>query len=541
MTSGEEKSSLPAVAVLEAFAAIGAGLAMDDALQRIVRTAASLADAQYAALGVLDPSGDHLARFITIGVDDELRSRIGELPHGRGVLGLLIKEPTAIRLHDIGEHLASFGFPADHPPMRTFLGVPISVAGQAFGNLYLTEKRGGGDFTAEDEKVVLALAAAAGLVVQNARLFEQVRRRQRELEAASEVTTRLLAGAPTAEVFPLLVGHARDLAQADIAVLALPRADGSLQVRAASGDAAQELLGMTIPPESMSAEVMHAGVATAVRDARTDTRLWPGLLTGIGVGPALFVPLGGAEALGTLVVGLIGDRPEFGEDVVRIVSSFAAQAALAMRLGAAAADREQLAVYGDRDRIARDLHDLVIQRLFATGMALEGALRSIQPESAADRVRRAVDDLDETIKEIRTTIFALQAPAPEAGEGLRAAILQALRAATPAMGFDPHVEFVGAVDALVPPNVSEQLLAVLREALSNAARHAKASRVEVSVRADSEAVELVVRDDGVGLPETGRRSGLANLARRAADLGGRFDASRSPEGGTVVTWRVPLR
>jgi signal transduction histidine kinase len=244
--------------------------------------------------------------------------------------------------------------------------------------------------------------------------------------------------------------------------------------------------------------------------------------------------------MGVLVVTNRIGAPGFADDVVRLVESFAGQAAIALRLSAAAADREQLAVLGDRDRIARDLHDLVIQRLFATGMALEGALRSMQPEAAAERVRRSVDDLDATIKEIRSTIFALQSPAPQAGEGLRTAINQAVQTAAESLGFSPRVTFGGAIDSLVPSNIGEQLIAVLREALSNAARHAEASAVDIEVDADPSRVVLLVRDDGRGISENGRRSGLANLAARARDLGGSFDARAGSGGGTVIEWSVPL-
>jgi signal transduction histidine kinase len=252
------------------------------------------------------------------------------------------------------------------------------------------------------------------------------------------------------------------------------------------------------------------------------------------------VPLGTADdAFGTLVVTNRIGSPPFSDETRGLVETFAAQAALALRLGTAAHDREQLAVLGDRDRIARDLHDLVIQRLFATGMALEGALRNMEPPAAADRVRRSVDDLDATIKEIRTAIFALQAPAPQAGEGVRAAVSQVIRQTVESLGFEPRLVFTGPVDTLVPSGIAEQLLAVLREALSNAARHADATAVEVEVQAGPTQVALIVRDDGRGLPESGRRSGLANLATRARDVGGSFEARRGESGGTVIEWRAP--
>ena len=529
-------------ALLQAVVSIGSHLDLSEVLHRIVETAAELAGAQYAALGVLDPGGEsRLSQFLTVGIDDDLRAEIGDLPHGRGVLGVLITEPRAIRLANLADHPASYGFPPGHPPMHTFLGVPISVRGEAFGNLYLTEKKGGGEFTEADEQVVLALASAAGLAIQNARLYQDAQRRQQWLEAASAIQTRLLGGARAADVLPDLVAAARHLADAEVAFLALPVGDGTLRVEAADGAGADALRDGIIIENSLAVAVMREGEPANVPDALTDPRIWPDLLQAVGVGPALYVPLGSAgDALGTLVVARLVDSPAFGHETLRLVESFAVQAAIALRLGAAAADREQLAIFGDRDRIARDLHDLVIQRLFATGMSLEGAIRGMEPAEKVDRVRQAVDDLDATIKEIRTSIFALQNPAPHAGEGLRLAVLHAVENARTPLGFEPEVIFRGPVDALVPSSIAEQLLAVLRETLSNIARHAAASSARVEVAADSEHVELVVGDDGKGLPADGRRSGLANLSRRASDLGGEFNAEAQPAGGTTVTWRVPL-
>ena len=529
-------------ALLQAVVSIGSQLDLTEVLDRIVETAVELADARYGALGVLDPGGEsRLSQFVTVGIDEDEREKIGDLPHGRGVLGVLIKEPRAIRLTDLAEHPASYGFPPNHPPMHTFLGVPISVRGEAFGNLYLTEKRGGGEFTEADEQVVLALASAAGLAVQNARLYEQAQHRQQWLEAASAIQTRLLAGTPPAEVMPDLVASARQLADADLGYLALPGPNGTVRVEAADGAGADSLRAGTLGPESIAARVMREGTALSLLDARTEPGVWPALLEAAEIGPVLYLPLATAEsALGTLVVARLAGRPEFGAETLRLVDTFAGQAAIAVRLGVAAADREQVAVLSDRDRIARDLHDLVIQRLFATGMALEGAVRGMEPPDKAERVRQAVDDLDATIKEIRTSIFALQQPAPHAGEGVRQAVLQAVSAARSTLGFDADVVFHGPVDTLVPSGVAEQMLAVLREALSNVARHAAATATSVAISADPDMVELIVTDNGKGLPASGRRSGLANLARRAADLGGEFSAEAVADGGTRVRWCVPL-
>ncbi|MDQ1698735.1 MAG: hypothetical protein QOG34_598 [Frankiaceae bacterium] len=530
-------------ALLRAVVTIGSHLDLSTVLRSIAETAAVLADAQYAALGVVDPSAEvRLSEFITVGIDEQARAVIGDLPHGRGVLGLLIREPRAIRLANLSDHPSSYGFPPGHPPMSTFLGVPITIRGEVFGNLYLTEKRGGGEFSEADEQVVIALASAAGLAIQNARLYEQGQRRQQWLEATASIQSRLLAGVAPSNVFADVVAAARELAVADVAYLALPVGDGTLRVAAADGKGSADLQGRAIPEESLTAAVTRDATPAAVTDARADARVWPGLLDAADIGPALYVPLGAAAgAVGTLVVARLAGGAAFTDDVLRLVDTFAGQAALALRLGAAAVDREKVAILSDRDRIARDLHDLVIQRLFATGMSLQGAVRSIQPAEIGARVQRAVDDLDETIKEIRTSIFALQNPAPHAGEGVRAAVLTAIKAAAAGpLGFEPQVDFEGPVDTLVPAQTAEQMLAVCREALSNIARHAQASSATVRVTADPEHVELVVSDNGVGIADGAATSGLANLHSRATDLGGEFSVTGRPGGGTTVRWRVPL-
>jgi signal transduction histidine kinase len=529
--------------LLQAVVAIGSHLDIAAVLREIVTTAADVADAQYAAIGVLDPQCERrLSQFVTVGLDDDQKELIGELPSGHGVLGLLIDDPRPIRLADIEHHPSSYGFPPNHPPMHSFLGVPVLIRGEVYGNLYLTEKRGGGEFTAADERLVMALATAAGLAVQNARLYEQAERRQQWLEVSRDITTMLLGGSSPADVFPQLIACVREVADADSAFLVLRLADGSLRAEVADGVGAEQIRGIVLPEQSMSARVMDGNVTIAVSDARTDDRIWQTIIEEAGAGPALFVPLGTAEStVGTLVVTNRQGRPSFPQDTITLIESIAGQAAVALRLGAVAKDREQLAVLGDRDRIARDLHDLVIQRLFATGMSLEGALRGMQPAPAAERVHRAVDDLDATIKEIRSTIFALQSPAPFAGEGLRTAIQHASRSASSALGYVPHVRIDGPLDAVVPQAVGEQLLAVLREALSNAARHANATAVAVSVEVTDQDVTLTVQDNGIGLAPEGRRSGLANLARRATDLGGEFEARAvKDDSGTLVEWRVPL-
>ena len=361
--------------LLDAVLLIGSDLSLPVVLRRIAEEACELVDCRYGALGVLDEAGVQLSEFVTVGVDAATRAEIGELPKGRGILGLLIVEPEPLRLDRIGDHPDSYGFPPGHPPMESFLGVPITVRGKVFGNLYLTDKRSEPSFSDEDEAVAIALARAAAIAIENARLNERM---------------------------------------------------------------------------------------------------------------------------------------------------------------------NEMAVVADRERIARDLHDTVIQRLFATGLTLQTALPFVQAPRVGERIQQAIEDLDETIRQIRTSIFALEHRADTTT--LRSEILSLTERATAALGFEPQVRFSGAIDARVSEEVGTQLLAVLEEALSNAARHAAATQVDVTVDAGNDLVLRVV-DNGRGLPEVLREGGhgVENIAERGRLLGGSGEVKPAAGGGTVVEWRVPLQ
>jgi signal transduction histidine kinase len=366
--------------LLDAVLSVGSDLDLPAILDRITRAAVDLVDARYGALGVLDESRTRLAQFITIGIDDETKAAIGHLPEGHGILGLLIVDARPIRLPDLHEHPDSYGFPRHHPPMRSFLGVPIRVRGEVFGNLYLTDKTSAEVFTDVDEELVVGLAAAAGVAIDNARL--------------------------------------------------------------------------------------HARV-------------------------------------------------------------------------------QELALVDDRARIARDLHDTVIQRLFATGLSLQGAAALIRtdPTRASTRVESAVDDLDSTVKQIRSAIFALEpAVGGPATSGIRSRVLELVNELTPTLGAEPTVLFDGPVDTATPDHLVGDVLATLREALSNVARHAKADHVEVRVRSNDGHLLLDVSDDGIGPPgpEEPRGRGLDNMAARARRLGGSLDLGAGEPRGTVLRWRIPV-
>ena len=536
--------------LLEAVVAIGSGLDLESTLRRIVEAAVGLVDANYGALGVIadDGGGKRLAEFIPVGLSQDEIARIHHWPEGRGLLGLLIDDPRPLRLADIATHPASSGFPDGHPPMRSFLGVPVRVRDEVFGNLYLTDKRGGGEFTEDDEAVLVALGAAAGVAVENARLYDAARRQQRWIAASAEVTTQLLSGSEPGEVLAGVTRQARELSGADLAVLALPGEEHrGLTITYADGDGADEARGLVLPAgQSLSGQVLTTGEPVTSEDFATDERAARAARGAMSqIGPAVVFPLGASgNVRGVLTVGRRHGAPPFPQAQADVVASFAAQAAVALELDASRAEAERLSLYEDRERIARDLHDLVIQRLYATGMSLESTMPMITRPEVASRVTNAVDAMDETIKEIRATIFALQSRDARSGPDLRGEIVALVDEMTDMLGFAPSLRLGSGLGGGISPEAAEQALAALREALSNAARHANASRVDVTVDAGPDAMLTVqVTDNGTGIPAGGRRSGLRNLADRAEKLGGELSLEPAdpgaPEPGTRLEWRVP--
>lgn len=534
--------------LLEAMRSVGAGLELHTTLDRICETAAELADAHYAAIGVVSEDGKGLSDFVYVGIGEETAERIGRLPDGhKGLLGALIHQPETLRLADLSADPRSCGFPAHHPPMRNFLGVPIRVQGEIFGNLYLTEKRNGADFNEYDVHMVRVLATEAGIAIGNARLYEAAMQRERWIDGSVAVTTALLSGSDAEEALAVVAEQARHLADSAAGIVLLPEDEGGMEIVAVSSDEPSGMLGMVIPPESRIITDLLAGDAVFLDDAATDPRVMTDLARGYG--PVMMLPLqSDGRVMGTLVTPRARGARPFSETERTLATQFASQAALALMMAEAQRDRERLAVYEDRDRIARDLHDLVIQRLFATGMMLESAQRrSVVPEVQTG-VGKAVDELDVTIQEIRTAIFALQQGPAEAPSGLRTRVLREINMAAVPLGFKPSHHFVGPVDTVVGELTGKNLIAALREALSNAFRHARADRIDVVVDATvilpdgQQGARLTVSDDGVGIAEGGRRSGLKNLKRRAESLGG--DSWYGPGigedgGGTAVVWQAP--
>lgn len=532
--------------LLEAVLSVGRGLDLPHVLRSIVEAAVVLVDAEYGALGVI---GDDrkLSAFLTVGIDEEQRKRIGDLPSGHGILGELIRHPKPLRLPELSEHTASYGIPPNHPPMHSFLGVPIRVREKVFGNLYLTEKRGAREFDAEDEAVLSTLAVAAGVAIENARLYEEARLRERWLRASSEVTSTLLSGAPTTEVLRLIVEQAREIVSADVGMIAESVAGAEeLRPALAVGTDVERRGGLVLSTENefiaaaLASEqpVVSADIGSDVRTGEDEPQ-WSGL------GPVVAVPLGaGGKARGVLLLGRAAGSTPFTDADTRPLLGFAGQAALALELAERRRDAEQITLLQDHDRIARDLHDLAIQRLFAAGMTLQSTQRFVDHPEALSRLSRTVDDLDDTIKIIRSTIFGLRTHGgPKAESGLRSRVFEAVKASATSFGFAPALRIEGLVDTDVPADVADHALAVLGEALSNAARHSGARTVDVHLHLARGELTLTVTDDGCGLPDDGdARSGLRNMEERALALGGTLELGTGAEDcGTRLVWRVPVR
>lgn len=499
--------------LLDAVVAVGAGLELEGTLNRIVRTAVELVDARYGALGVVGADQQELlSEFVYVGADDERRR------------GVVIENP-----HPTGEL-------ADQPE-HSVLGAPIRVRGEVFGNLYLTEKRGdSGDFTEDDEIVLKGLAAAAGVAVENARLFEESLLRERFMAASREVNSHLLGGGSSQDALVLIARRACELSGADCALLLL--SDGAnVVVRAAAGEGGAEMIGTTLPVrEPLVATMFEMRGPEMIADLSTIVpTTW-----GPSFGPAVAVPLrAGNIVTGVLLAMRNRGGMRFPREHVPLLASFADQAAFALELAEKHRAQRQLDVHADRDRIAGDLHDHVIQRLFATGMSLQGTVRRITDPTVRRRVSRAVEQLDETVREIRTSIFDLHTTGTDGSASLRRRMLDIVEELSVDADVTPSVRISGAVDTLVPENLAAHATAVLREAVSNAIRHSHAGSIVVTVEAGVDFIIDVV-DDGIGMPPGVARSGLLGVERRAGKCGGMAVVVPGPEGGTRLTWRAPL-
>ena len=531
--------------LLDAVVDLSTDLDLQRVLRRITVAACDLAGARYGALGVLG-TGDRLAEFITHGVSDDERLRIGPPPRGHGVLGLLIAEPHPIRLPHIGDHPGSYGFPPNHPPMDSFLGVPIRVHDRIYGNLYLSEKIGADEFTEQDEQIVGALAAAAGVAIDNARLYELTDRRRQWLQATMEISHVLLGQVDREEALQLIARKTREVSGCDVAVVLLEDEDtGDLVVEVVEGSDAETAIGSRMPvrEDGLLSSVLRSGYPIVVDDLAKEaqsgaTDLSQAIVDDLAY--TVLVPLSSPTGgRGVLLVSRQRDtlKPEGFFDV-ELIATFAHQTGLALDRVRAQEDRELVAVLEDRDRIARDLHDLVIQRLFATGLQLQGMSRLVPRPEIQERITAVTDDLDATIRDIRATIFQLQHRGDR--NDLRADIRRLAQEYAPSFGFAPRVDLRGPVNSAVSSRIRSQLLAVVRESLSNAARHAQASAVQVNINVLNGRAVVLVTDDGVGTGELKRESGLRNIRERAEGLGGSLELRPNEPSGTIVEWSVPL-
>lgn len=532
--------------LFEALLAVSSGLELEDTLRKIVTVAIRLVDARYGALGVLGADG-MMTEFVNVGIDEETQKLIGPLPTGHGVLGVVIEQGRPLRLDDIAQHPASIGFPAHHPPMRTFIGIPIQARGKVFGRLYLTEKVNGLGFTEDDEALLSVLANTAGIAVDNARLYQETHDRQRWLEAVIEIIATLLEGTDATEVLPLIASRAAELADADYAMIARPEDPNvapsnsdMLRVTVCAGPDADAMIGRRIPvSRSTSGAVFRDHVPRNVPSLAFD--LAEGL--GIAFGPSLVVPLrAGDSTVGVLLALRAPGAAVFDDQHLQVVSSFADQAALALQRADSQADRRTLGVLADRDRIARDLHDHVIQRLFAVGLAMQATHRraeasvSAPAPAVAERLSDHIDQLHEVVQEIRTAIFDLHSDVT-GGRGLRPRLENAIAELTRDTTIRTTVRIAGPLEIL-PLGLAGHVEAVVREAVSNAVRHAQASELWVTVSVDDNVLVDVV-DNGIGLPQTMTRSGLRNLDERARASDGYCVLDRAADGGTRVLWTAP--
>ena len=498
-------------------------------LKRIVEAAVELVGARYGALGVIGPDGS-LEQFIHVGMAPELVAHIGHLPRGRGVLGALIDEQAPIRLEHVSDDPRSIGFPDGHPPMDSFLGVPVRVRNETFGNLYLTE-HADGPFSDEDQELLVALAATAGAAIDHARLYDETKRRQRWAEASAEITAALLSE-HTEDSLDLLMERVGTLAEADLVCIVVPADDSTLRVDRARGEYANDAIGREFP--------MAGSASGRALEARQPVLAESTGLIDSRLGMTIAVPLiPTGEVAGVLTVSRTPERPAFTESDLGMIADFAGQASVAIRLADAREDRERLALLDDRSRIARDLHDTVIQRLFGAGLGLQAIAGSADAATAA-RIVEQVATLDAAIADIRTAIFAITS-SPASAPTLRHRILDLFTELSTVVQEAPRLAFAGPVDLMVESDLADDLVAVVREGLTNVGRHASATTTSVSITVDAGEVVVEIVDDGVGVPaEPVRSSGTANLAARALSRGGTFDLVPQSPRGTRLAWRVPI-
>ena len=513
-------------------------LDLSTVLTRIVEVAQRLLGAEYAAMGVTTDDG-HLEQFIHVGMAEDVVAKIDHLPEGKGLLGALIEDPHPVRLRTLSDDQRSSGFPAEHPPMESFLGVPIRVRDEVYGNLYLTNQKNG-EFSADDEAIAEALAASAGIAIANARLFEESRYRERWSTALAETNRHMLANEEDGAL-QILIERMQELAAADVVcvVLAIPERN-TLVVDRAIGQGADELLDMVFPLEgSVVQSVMTEGKARILDQAAGHPV--DSFLHRTSMGQAILVPFDvDSHQQGILVVARSPDRPDFRHRDLEMASSFADQVTLAVQRADARANQQRVELLEDRSRIARDLHDHVIQRLFGAGLTLQAVASGLGPGEPARRITEQIKSIDDTIAQIRESIFALKTDSRNPTGGLRSRIREIIDRVSDQLPASASVRFLGPVDLMSDRAVTDDAAAVVTESLANIVRHAKADNVTVTVAAADGQLSIDVIDDGNGFGDQALRSGLANLLDRATVRGGTFVVQDAKPHGTHLAWSIPV-
>lgn len=525
-------------ALLAASQAIVEESDLSEVLRRIAEAAVSLVDAEYGALGVIAPEGDSLEAFIFVGMPESEAEQIGHLPTGHGLLGALIADPRPIRLPHMADDDRASGFPAHHPRMDSFLGVPVRVRGEVFGNLYLTNCRHG-HFTAEDEQLVGALATTAGFAVENARLLDQARTRERWMISAAELSAAVLSS-PTQTAFDLIAGRVHDQPDIDkVTVLLTDETTPDLRVVAARGVDESALLGSVFDAAAVCVgAALDAGHVLAFPSGPA-SGADPLRIFGDGVeGAAVVAPLRThARLWGAVCIAREPGGRRFTETETQSVADLASRASIALELAHAREEAQRALLADDRQRIARDLHDHVIQQLFGTGLTLQAAAAALPPGPGTERIGDSIAQLDDAISQIRTVVFALS---HRDSTSLRHRVIDVVAELTASLPRPAAIRFTGPVDHAVVGSLATEIVAVTRELLSNAVRHARADRISVDVTVADGIVVVTVEDDGRGIPASGRRSGLTNLEQRADARGGSFVWESSAK-GTSARWTAPLK
>ena len=533
-------------AIVDAGVALASELSLDAVLQKIVEGAAELTGARYAALGVIDPSGRALERFIVTGIDEETQAAIGDPPHGRGILGALIADARPLRLDDLGDDPRSVGFPPNHPPMRSFLGVPILLRGVAYGNLYLTEKEGGAHFTEEDEELVTLLSSQAAVAIENARLYEAATRWLKQLESLNEIASALVSEVELSRVLDLVASRLRELMHARIVLIALPAADGSLEVRATDGEDAEELRGMRLEPgASKTGKVLERRRSERVDSLIDDIEMNQDAGRRMGARTGIFVPM----LLRERAIGVISAHdkesadPRFTDEDVRLAEAFAARAAVAVDLSERVASDALRRVVGaqelERQRLARELHDETGQALTSILLGLKGIEDAKSPSDIAAATGQLRELVVTTLQDVRRLAVELRPKALD-DFGLVPAIERLVETYREQTGIVVDLEpRLG--DERLPSEIETTLYRITQEALTNVVKHAHATRVSIVLNRRDGRVAAVIEDDGRGFADSGSEGlGLVGMRERIALVGGRLEVESSPGSGTTLSIQVPV-